>query len=433
LSPALHATRLDVSSALKDAGGGTTSRSRLQRFFIVAQIVLTQPLLVAIAMVVGIILSELGGRVDNPLTTNIVRVEFGTYGGVGSREQKLARIADVMQAVSRLPSVETVVPQSRGFDVADVRVHTADRGAGPRAQETVRAHIEGTAPGYFAFQDIPMRRGRELIASDTAGREMAIVIDSDLARSFWGAGDPIGRRLEMTSLRDRKGTILTPVERGRVDAVGPRTGVVVGVFDTTGAPLRGAGRIYTAAGAQWSKDTYLIRTRGNGTAVIPTIRQLVRTTIPDIPIYGNGLATLEQLDRIERRDVLQLSAGATGAGLLALVLASIGLYGVVALSVRQRHREIGVRVALGARPRQVIRLFFMTGVRLSALGVILGLPLSVVALNLIATSFADVVPLNMPLVGVAIAVVVIAVAALASWIPARRAARVDPLVAIRFD
>ena len=433
LSPALHATRLDVSSALKDAGGGTTSRSRLQRFFIVAQIVLTQPLLVAIAMVVGIVLSELGGHVDNPLTTNIVRVEFGTYGGVGSREQKLARIADVMQAVSRFPSVETVVPQSRGFDVADVRVHTADRGAGPRAQETVRAHIEGTAPGYFAFQDIPMRRGRELIASDTAGREMAIVIDSDLARSFWGAGDPIGRRLEMTSLRDRKGTILTPVERGRVDAVGPRTGVVVGVFDTTGAPLRGAGRIYTAAGAQWSKDTYLIRTRGNGTAVIPTIRQLVRTTIPDIPIYGNGLATLEQLDRIERRDVLQLSAGATGAGLLALVLASIGLYGVVALSVRQRHREIGVRVALGARPRQVIRLFFMTGVRLSALGVILGLPLSVVALNLIATSFADVVPLNMPLVGVAIAVVVIAVAALASWIPARRAARVDPLVAIRFD
>jgi ABC-type antimicrobial peptide transport system permease subunit len=159
----------------------------------------------------------------------------------------------------------------------------------------------------------------------------------------------------------------------------------------------------------------------------------VRTTIPDIPIYGNGLATLAQIDNIERRDILQLSAGATGAGLLALVLASIGLYGVVALSVRQRHREIGVRVALGARPRQVIRLFFMSGVRLSALGVILGLPLSVVALNLIATSFADVVPLNMPLVGVAIAVVVIAVAALASWIPARRAARVDPLVAIRID
>ena len=418
LSPALHATRLDVASALKDAGGGTTSRSRLQRFFIVAQIVLTQPLLVAIAMVVGAIMDEMGERTENRLTQNIVRVQFGTYGGVGSREQKLARIADVMQRVSEIPGVETVIPQARGFDVANVRVQTADRGAGPRAHETVRAHIDGAAPGYFAFQDIRMIRGRDLVASDTAAREMAIVIDSDLARSFWGAVDPIGRRLQMTSMRDKND---------------PRTGVVVGVFDTTGVPLRGADRIYTATGAQWSKDTYLVRTRVPGTAVLPAIRQMTRTTIPDIPIYGNGLATLAQLDAIERNEVLQLSAGAAGAGLLALVLASIGLYGVVALAVRQRHREIGVRVALGARPRQVIRLFFMSGVRLSALGVILGLPLSVVALYMIASSLADYVPLNTPLVGGAIAVVVVGVAALASWIPARRAARVDPLVAIRSD
>jgi len=237
----------------------------------------------------------------------------------------------------------------------------------------------------------------------------------------------------MTSLRDKASTAVTPADPKRVEAVGPMTGVIVGVFDTTGTPLRGAGRIYTAAGARWSKDAYLIRTRGPGAAVIPPIRQLARTMIPDIPIYGNGLATVEQLDRIERKEMLQLSAGATGAGLLALLLASIGLYGVVALAVRQRHREIGVRVALGALPRQVITLFFLSGVRLSALGLILGLPLSVAALYMIASQFADYVPLNMPLVGVAIAVVVIGVAALASWIPARRAATVDPLVAIRTE
>jgi ABC-type antimicrobial peptide transport system permease subunit len=114
-------------------------------------------------------------------------------------------------------------------------------------------------------------------------------------------------------------------------------------------------------------------------------------------------------------------------------LASIGLYGVVALAVGQRHREIGIRVALGARPRQVIAMFFASGVRLSMLGVILGLPLSVIALYVIASSFADYVPLNMPLVGLAIAAVVIGVASLASWIPARKAAVVDPLVAMRVD
>jgi putative ABC transport system permease protein len=150
-------------------------------------------------------------------------------------------------------------------------------------------------------------------------------------------------------------------------------------------------------------------------------------------VYNNGIATLEQLDRIERKQLLQVSAVATGAGLLALLLASIGLYGMVALAVRQRHREIGVRVALGARPRQVIGLFFRSGVRLSMLGVFLGLPLSVVALNLFASQLSATLPVSMPLVGMSIALAVVGVAALASWVPARKAAVVDPLVAIRAE
>ena len=110
------------------------------------------------------------------------------------------------------------------FDVGDFRVHNADRGSGPRAQETVRLPLEGTPPGYFDFQKIRMLRGRELVASDTTGRDMAIVIDSDLARGFWGSADPTGKRLEM-------------VPRGKPKE--PRTAIVVGVFDTTGTPLRG--------------------------------------------------------------------------------------------------------------------------------------------------------------------------------------------------
>jgi putative ABC transport system permease protein len=418
LSPALHATRLDVSTALRATGGGASSRSRLQRGFIVAQIVLTQPLLVGIGMVIGIVTSNIGAGGDTPLSQRIVRVQFGTYGGAGSREQKLTRIAELMGRIAALPGVEQVVPQAAGLDVGNWRVHAADRGVGPRAEETVRANLEGAAPGYFTFQNIRMLRGREFVAADTMGSEMAVVVENDFARGFWGAADPIGKRLEMTSPQNRQ-------ER--------RTAVVVGVFDTTGTPLRGPGRVYTANGADWRKDSYLVRTRGPGTAVIPTLTTLARTTIPDIPVNENGIATLEQLDRIERNDVLRVSAAATAGGIVALLLASIGLYGVVALGVRQRHREIGVRVALGARPGQVIAMFFMTGVRLSLVGVVLGLPLSVVALYLIATQFSQQVPLNMPVIGLAIAVAVVAVAALASWIPARRAAVVDPLVAIRAE
>ena len=417
LSPALHATRIDVADALKTAGAGATSRSRLQRTFIVAQIGLTQPLLVGIALIAGVTISESGnGSFDNPLEDRVTRVNFGTGGASsGSPTEKAVRLHETMNRVVRLPGVEGVVPEASSFDVADFRVRAADRGGGPRAEEAVRARLEGAPPGYFDFLKVPLLRGRDIVAADTNGRDMAIVIDREVARGFWGAADPIGKRLDVTT--KRLGTSVL-------------TAVVVGVFDSTHAPTGGAGRVYTAQGAHWRKDVYLIRTRGPGTAFIPVVRQMARATIPDIPLYR--IATIEQVARQERNDVLLLSATASGGGLLALLLASIGIYGVVGLAVRQRNREIGIRIALGARPGQVIGMFFTSGLRLSALGMALGLPLSVVALYLLASKVGK-LPINVPLIGLGIAVVVMAIASLATWLPARRAAGVDPLIAIRVE
>ena len=323
-----------------------------------------------------------------------------------------------MQRIAGLPGVEQVIPQASTLDVGDWRVHTADRGSGPRAQEAVSARLDAAAPGYFAFQDIPMVRGRDLAAADTNAREMPVVIESHLARSFWGSEDPIGKRLELTS------RLFSDARWG---------GVVVGVIDTTAKPLRGTGRVYTAVRAGWRKDLYLVKTRGPAAAVIPAIRRIARTELPDIPLHGEGILTLEEVDRIERKGVMQLGAAATAGGLVTLLLASIGLYGVVALAVRQRHREIGVRVALGAQRRQVVGMFFVSGVRLSVLGIVLGVPLSVVALYVLSAELNQRLPLNVPIVGAVIGLSVVGVAALASWIPARRAAVVDPLVAIRAE
>ena len=130
-----------------------------------------------------------------------------------------------------------------------------------------------------------------------------------------------------------------------------------------------------------------------------------------------------------------ISSTAAGGGLLALLLASIGLYGVIALAVRQRHREIGIRVALGARPQQVIAMFFASGLRLSVVGIALGLPLSIAAVQLLMSNIAVRYLDTRWLVGggVVIAALVVAVASLATWIPARRAAGVDPLLAIRVE
>jgi putative ABC transport system permease protein len=166
---------------------------------------------------------------------------------------------------------------------------------------------------------------------------------------------------------------------------------------------------------------------------MPSVRQIVRSMIPDVQVYG--FATLEQKAQEGRRDVMVISSAAAGGGLLALLLASIGLYGVIALAVRQRYREIGIRVALGARPRQVIRIFFASGLRLSVLGIAFGLPLSVAAVHLLMSNIAARYLDTRWLVGggIVIAALVVAVASLATWIPARRAAGVDPLIAIRVE
>jgi predicted permease len=416
LSPALHATRLDVSNALKNAGGsGSTSRSRLQRAFIVAQVCLTQPLLIGLVMVFSIARTEFSNfRVDDPLAERLVKVYFnaGDDAHTAKLNAKQQRIREAMDRVAQLPGVEGVLPEAADFAVADFRVPVGERGSGSRADGVVHTQLQYAPPGYLALRAIPVIRGRDLIASDTLGSEWPVVIGNDLARAFWGASDPIGKRLEVPP---------------RLNAV------VVGVFDTTHAATRGAVRVYTAHGQFWWKNMYLIRTRGPGSSIIPTVRQVVHTTLPDVQIYE--LRTLGQIAREDRQDITMVSSMAAGGGVLALLLASIGLYGVVALSVRQRHREIGIRVALGARPRQVIGMFFASGLRLSVLGIMLGLPLSVAAMYLIvsqvAARYLDTVWLVVG--GVVIAALVIVVASVATWIPARRASGVDPLIAIRAE
>jgi predicted permease len=414
LSPALHATRIDVSQALKNAGGGATTRSRLQRTFIVAQICLTQPLLIGLVMVMSIARLEFGTfRADDPLASRLTEIYFnaGDNGNTGAPNATHRRIREVMDRVAALPGVEGVMPEPGGSG-AEVRVPAGERGSGARAGEVVRTRIDFAPPGYFAFRDVPIIRGRDIIAQDTAGREIPVVIGSDLARAFWGSADPIGKRLEMWS---------------------GSSAVVVGVFDTSHVAVDGANRVFTAHGGGWWKNSYLIRTRGPGTAIMPSVRQIVRSMLPDVQVYG--FATLEQKAREGRRDVMAISSAAAGGGLLALLLASIGLYGVIGLAVRQRYREIGIRVALGARPRQVIGMFFASGLRLSVLGIAFGLPLSVAAVYLLMSNIASRFLDTRWLVGggVVIAALVVAVASLATWIPARRAAGVDPLIAIRVE
>jgi predicted permease len=423
LSPALHATRRGAADALKNTAVGATSRSRLQRTLVAAQIALTQPLLLGLGVTMAIVLQDRNHAASADVADRVISVAFNLSNrnqfSDGQLEDLLrsdaykiqaARVDSALQRVAALPGVVGIVRSRLGYSTMDLEVVSEDRGTLPRASMPIEVRVESQGPEYFALLDIPIVRGRALVTTDTAGVEIPLVIGSDLARELWGGEDVIGRRF------DAMGT--------------PRRYVVAGVYDSRQGLARGSQPVIYAPISAEPAVSYLIRTAGPGAGMIGQVRSIIRTEIPQIPI--GVLTTLGEAYRVERAEVLTASGAAGGSGLLALLLASIGLHGVVALALGQRRREIGVRVALGARPQQVVRMLFGSGLRLSLAGLVLGLPLSAVALQVVQTQL-QLPDLNIPLVGAAIALLVIGVASVATWFPARRAASVDPVIALRAD
>ena len=191
-------------------------------------------------------------------------------------------------------------------------------------------------------------------------------------------------------------------------------------------------QVFTARGKQWGRDRILVRTRALAAPSVPELYRFIREAAPSLPVAS--MRTLEQVDEMEYRETLLISSMAGAGGVLALLLASLGLYGVVSLAVRQSTREIGIRIAVGATPRTVMRSYLYSGVRASLVALALGLPLSIAALKVgLSQGVVIAQDVNPWLIGMSIAPLLLAVAAAATWVPARRAALVDPAVTLRVE
>jgi putative ABC transport system permease protein len=218
---------------------------------------------------------------------------------------------------------------------------------------------------------------------------------------------------------------------------------VVGVYDVSrglpgmmwnGAEVRGAQppKFYTARGKHWRADQILVRTRGPADPFLPSLRRFLRESAPALPV--TQVLTLAQIDEREYGIAVRISMLAGSGGVVALLLASLGLYGVVSLAVQQRRREIGIRIAIGAQPMQVARMFLASGVRVSVVALLLGLPLSIAGLHVAVREGGIIIPrTNVILLGGGIAALLLAVASAATWVPARRAAQVDPSMTLRVE
>jgi predicted permease len=412
LAPALNATRNGVAAALKDTSSGVSRRSRLHHTFVIGQVAFTQPLLMVVGMFIGAAMLETKQPLLDAVSERVLRLRVDMASIRGSSMDK-ARAADRLDLrISQTPGVMAVLAEPEPIGVVPLGVRPEDRGATPDAGDPVTAQMRATMPGYFELIGVPLLRGTDIASSsDTSA---GVIIGSDLARRLWGATDPIGRRFEELS------QAVSSSRGGRRDLI------VTGVYDSRYFD-RGRPVLVFRPVAKLQSGAYLIRTTAPASSLVDSARDIVREELPSASI--TSLVTMKQFESEASQNMRALNAGLTACAALVLLLSSIGLYGSVALGVRQRRREIGVRMALGARTEQVVALFFGNGLRLGVTGLILGLPVSVGASNLLEHGVAT----DHAIVGGVIALVVLVVAAVATFIPAIRAARVNPVISLRSE
>jgi predicted permease len=415
LAPALHATRTGVATALKDTNMGATRRSRLQHKFVVAQVMLTQPLLLFVGLIVGMLLTETKKPLPAGVADHVLKLSIDMESTPGSVAERRAALDRLLLRIRETPGVVSVLPRPENLGNATISVRAEDRGSVARAGDAVMTLMQVVTPGYFDLIGVPLVRGSDVVAASDTSR--TIIIGTDLARRLWGDADPIGRRLMQISQAQ------TPA----------RDMVVSGVYDSRYVDKGNSSTTFRPVTKMWA-GAYLIRTAVPASDLAASLRGIAREELPSTAIAS--LATLAQIETEYMRNQRALQAGVAACGALVLLLSSIGLYGAVALSVGQRRREIGIRMALGARAGQVVALFYAGGVRLGISGLALGLPISVVGSYFLIdqgnSSSIDTTP-DRALVGAVIALAVLVVASIATLIPATRAARVNPVTALRSE
>jgi predicted permease len=357
---------------------------------------------------------DLGFRMES---VALLAVDPASSGYAAARTEEIYRRA--LDEIESLPDVESAavaatVPMGRRRFATNVKVE----GAGDEAARPVTANV--VTPDYLATMGIPLLRGRDFVESE--GAPVAILNES-AARGFWPGEDALGRRLIVSDFGGGEVTV-TVVGIARDARLG--RGVAEGVGPFIFLPLQ-RHLSATALGGL----TFHVRTRGGEASdMIPEVRAAIAAVDPALPTFD--ARTMREQVHAALAPALTTATYVSILGLLGLLLAAAGIYAVIHNSVVQRTREIGVRMALGAAPGRVIRYVLAGGLRLTAVGTLLGLGAGTMAARMLRGDL-HAVPTADPLTFGLATVVTALVALTAVYVPARRAARVDPLTALRSE
>jgi len=413
LVPALQAMRFEPAAALKDGQGAGRQRLWLRHGLIVGQVVGSIVLLCGAMLCLRSMRKQLavdvGYRYDRLATAQLDLERIGFT--EGSYEP---RLAEIVRRLRLIPGVEQVGVAGRqllgGGNVGSLPSDTfvPEGYESPDGRSVDSAYYTGIGPGMFRIMGVPVLRGREFGEEDVESGRLVVVVNESFAERFWPGQDPVGKHIY-------KWPVIGVVK----DAC------IYGYDDWPGPAV-----FRCVKKAELLHATLVIRTRGDARQVVSSVRRELGRVHPRL-VEGDVRPVRDIV-----KDALAFQQAALrilGAlGVLALVLASVGTYGVMAYVVSSRTREVGIRLAVGATRGDVMWLVLLTGLRLGLVAMAIGLPLALAAAVVLRNRIAGVSPFD-PVSFVAVAACVLAALLAACWVPARRAARIDPMVALRYE
>src|SRR6185503_8327314 len=418
LVPAIQATRTHVNEALKTGGKGSiASGSRLRRALVVAEVALSLMLFIGAGLLMKSfwLLTNVnpGLQADHLLTLHVALPE--------QKYTEAARVIDfykqMPERLASLPGVKAVsavnrLPISGGDPHGDLTIEGHTFAAGEAPGVSYRRIL----PNYFRAMGIPLLQGREFDDRDSGGKPDVVIVNQKMAQRYWPNGNAIGKRIKVGA----------PENEPWMTIVG-----VVGNVNHTGLDAEPDFATYEPhAKRPWSEMTLLVRTVGDPQSLAAPVQRELKNAESEI-LIEDVVTMNRRLDLSVAPQRLNVVLLATFA-FIALVIAAVGIYGIMAHSVAQRTQEIGLRMALGAQVRDVLQMVLRSGMMLALIGIGIGLVGAFFLTRLMRTLLFGVTPTD-ALTFASVAVILFVVALLACYIPATRAAKVDPLIALRYE
>jgi predicted permease len=419
LVPAARVRHGNLREVLHEGGRTSTGgRQRLRGILVAVQVGGSLTLLIVAGLFVrslrGVQRADLGFDPRHVLNFTLDPNEIGYTDAQGR-----AFYRAMLERTRALPGVQSaslasVVPLSDSVQGSDLAIPGYSTSSD---QQAPHAEFNAVSSDYFPTMRITLKRGRDFSDADNDSAPHVAVINQAMAERFWPGRDPLGKSFVVTSDPKHPATIVGVVQNGRMNQM-------YGPFE----PI-----FYLPTAQSYAPaETLQIRSEQSAQAIVPQVRAVAQSLAPTVPVYGVRTMT-EVLHGGNGLLFFEIGASlATALGLLGLVLAIVGVYGVMSYAVSQRTQEIGIRIALGAQPRDILRMIGRQGVVIVVSGLTVGLLAALAVGRLVSDFLVGIAPSD-PITYVGVSTLLAIIACLATYIPTRRATKVDPMVALRYE